>query len=190
MRIALLIFLFINLFSTKVFANIYTQYSLGYNSDSSTLSSSTFSYTRMQNMLYIGAGVGTLQKWILGWNFYMWNRDNKAGSAGTTEKVALMELGPRVTYFFNLERNFYLSAAYHPYVTGTITGTQSEDVSGSGYLASMGYHHKASRTVYFGASINYQSTALATSTVASTETKVSYKYNLIYPFIELSIRFR
>ncbi len=171
-------------------ASIYSQYSLGYDSEKASLSSSNSSYSRMQNILFFGANVDTKKKLIFGWNFYLWSRSQVSGTAGTTDKVALTELGPRITYFFNDERNFYLSTAIHPYVKGTVTGTTSEKVSGSGYFASVGYQLKCSRSIYFGASLNYQSTSLDKSTVGTTESTVSYKYTFIYPLIEISMRFR
>lgn len=173
----------------NTYAGVFAQYSLGHDSDADTVANSTFTYSRMQNMLYVGATIGADQKLVFGWNFYLWNRSQKAGT-GTTQEVSLTELGPRITYFFNMERNFYISAAYHPYVKGTITGTQNEEVSGSGYLASMGYQHKASKLIYIGASLNYQATGIDKSTVAQTESTVSYKYNMIYPLIEISFRFK
>lgn len=175
--------------SNDSYAGFFTQYSLGYDSDEDTASNSTFTYGRMQNMIYVGATIGANQKLVLGWNFYLWNRSQKAGT-GTTKEVSLTELGPRLTYFFNMERNFYLSTAYHPYARGTITGTQTEEVSGSGYLASIGYQHKASKQIYIGASLNYQATSIDKSTVSQTESTVSYEYNMIYPLIEVSFRFK
>lgn len=180
---ALLLFLPIN----KAHSSIYAQYSLSYMSDEDNVNE--FSYSRLGNLLFIGANVDIAQRWVLGWNFYLWSRDTQ--SSGTTESVSLTELGPRFLIFINEDRNFYFSAAYHPYVRGTLTkNSTEEEVSGSGYIVTLGYQFKASKTIYFGASLNYQSTTLDTSTVSNVETDVSYAYTKILPMIELSIRFR
>ncbi len=170
-------------------AKFYAQYSLGHNSDEDNVTGSTFSYSRMNNLLFAGANLDEKQKWIIGWNFYLWSRDYQA-NGGTTNKISLTELGPRVQFFFNDERNFYSAVAYHPYVKGKLNNGTDAEVSGSGYIISIGYHHRASKTVFFGASLNYQSTSLSKSTVSNTESDVNYSYTNIIPMIEMSMRFK
>lgn len=172
-------------------AGLYYQHSLFYNS--TTDNADGFNYSTMKNVLFFGASLGKADKIILGQNVIFWNKTHKGTSASNESKISLLELGPRLTYYFNEARTFSVNIAYDPYVKGTrtlATSSDQEEISGSSIFLSAVYQLKVSKMFFIGASLNYHSVTISESTVSNVATEVSQTYTSIYPAIDFSIRFK
>ncbi|MBF0315226.1 MAG: hypothetical protein HQK50_01305 [Oligoflexia bacterium] len=169
-------------------AGIYFQHSVNVNNSTDNAEQGT--YNIMRNFLFLGAGVGINQQFVIGQSVVIWNKTNKVGE--TDSKIAVTELGPRAIYFFDLGRTFAVSAAYHPYAKGTRTmaGGEQEKISGSAYFASINYQLKLSKQIYAGAALIYHVFTVSESTVGETKSDVNHTYTSYYPVLEFSFRFR
>lgn len=188
MRLTLLIILSL-LYSTSTLAGFYFQNSTNYSTDSDN-STDKLAYSTTKNITFIGGEIGKKKQAIVGQNIGSMTRSDGIGGASATT-ITTLEVGPRLQYFFDEPKTFYMSAAYNIYVKGTrqLAGV-SEEIRGSSYHVAAGYHHKISRAFYLGFSMNYYGLALTSKTVSTTETKISDSYTSIFPAIEFSLRFR
>lgn len=151
---------------------------------------SQFKFDKMDNRAFLGASLDSKNAFYFGQSVIMYSRE--ASLSGTKADISTTEIGPRFMFFFDDASQIHLSAAWHPYAKGskTVSGTKY-DVSGSSYMATFGYQLKLTRAFYLGASINYHSLSISKQTDPSNnETDVSHTYTTLYPFIDLSIRFR
>lgn len=190
-RIFILTFIALTpLFTVK--AGLFVQYSGSYISDSGADEGEKFEYSGMRNMLLIGATFGRSGNVVIGQNVLFLNRTGKATSL-EEEKLSTLELGPRVQWFLNDAKTFYISGAYHFYARGSrkMSGEATEqDVSGKAYFANVGIQLRLSRMAYLGLSFNYHNVTLDESSVGSTRTEISHTYTSIYPALDFSLRFR
>ncbi|MBT3584128.1 MAG: outer membrane beta-barrel protein [Halobacteriovoraceae bacterium] len=161
-----------------------------YFTDSDNAGTTNFSYTRMNNNIFLGASMGKKEQFFFGVSYMMITRSNSNGS--DTDEVSTTEIGPTFLYYFNKDRNWYVSGGWLPFAKGdrTLTGV-SEDIDGSGLHGAFGYQVKFSKHFYLGASINYHSTSITESIdSANTKSDVSNSYSTIMPMFDLSIRFK
>lgn len=176
-------------YSIPALAGFYFQNSTDYSTDSDS-SSDKLAFSATKNITFIGGEIGKKKQTIIGQNIGSMSRSDSIGGAQATS-ISTLEAGPRLQYFFDEEKTFYLSGAYNIYVKGTrqLAGV-SEEIRGSSYHMAAGYHLKISRSFYLGFSMNYYSLALTSKTVSTTETKISDSYTSIFPALEFSLRFR
>ncbi len=186
----LTIFLITLVLNTPVWASFYFQNSTNYTTDSDS-SAQKLNYATTRNVTLLGATFLKQRNGVIGQNIVYWTRNAKEDYSGRVTNMNMLELGPRIQYFFDEIKTFYISAAYNIYAKGTRTiGGVAEQVRGSSYLVGMGYHFKVNRTFFVGLSMNYHSLSLSEKTVDTTETKISDTYNSFWPGIEFSLRFR
>lgn len=141
------------------------------------------------NHIFIGASLGSKQRFFVGQNITLFSHQI---AATNTDKVSTMELGPRIIYFFTDNNVFYTTLGWNPYAKGTrtVSGT-TEKVSGSALLFGAGVEVKINSNFHIGGSINYHSLSVTESTSASNvTTTVSQSYTALMPMINLSLRFR
>ncbi|MBF0297100.1 MAG: hypothetical protein HQK51_00135 [Oligoflexia bacterium] len=178
------------IFTNKIHASIYYQHSLSiYNTQDNA---ENLNYNTMNNFMFLGATLGSTNRFVLGWSIVLWNRTYKSPE-GTDSKINTTELGPRVMYFLNQERNFGISAAYHVYAKGSRTLATTgikENISGNSYFIALSYHLRLTSTIYGGAAFVYQTLNISEATVDETQSKVSHSYSTYYPMLEFSLRFR
>lgn len=179
----LLVFL---LLSLNAHAAFMFQHSFLYYSDSDD--AQNVESTRMNNYSFISASLDNMNKFYIGQSIHAWSKTGKE-SNGTEIDMSMLELGPRLLYFFNNERNVHVSFSYNMYAKGTrkVAGV-SQDIEGTSMMGSLGYQLKITKTFYMGASINYYSLTLSEKTVDNTTSKVSDKYTAILPMLEFSLR--
>ncbi|MBL6990084.1 MAG: hypothetical protein ISR65_09915 [Bacteriovoracaceae bacterium] len=176
--------------SFNAYGGIYFQYQINYTSDTDDNTTETFAYSKMNNTVFIGAAFDKDGKFLIGQNVTIWNKSQQKGASDTADTISLMELGPRLQWFINAERNFYLAAVWNPYVSGTrVLGGTSETVTGSSMLFSFGYHLPLSKMFFVGGSLNYHMVSITEATVGTTTTTVADSYTSIVPMLEMSIRF-
>jgi hypothetical protein len=172
-------------------AGFYFQHSFNYQTDTDSDSSENSKYAAMRNSFVLGAKFGSDGKWVIGQSIIMSSKSIGATSLSSDEEISLLELGPRVIFFFNDSRNFYISGVYNFYAKGDRKRSgASEDVDGTSYLGSIGVQMKGTKKFYFGVSLNYHAVSISESSVNNTQSDVSHSYTSIYPAIEFSLRFR
>ena len=183
MKAILLLFLLLPGVSHAAFI---LQYGLNYSSESDDTSNDDYEKTRTFHKVFLGASVNQRKTLYFGWNINSWSSELTRGS--DTEEYSLLEMGPRLTYFFSEERNLYVTAEWSPYARGERSKTaESADISGSSYSAGIGYRFKISRLWGLGAGLHYHNFGLSTETVDSTESKVSDSVTNIMPMLELTL---
>lgn len=182
---ALILFLFISLPSR---ASFLVDLSFNYHDDTDDVT--TFAYSRFDYRGFLGASLDNKEKFFFGQNISQFGREFQDN--GATGNYSVLELGPRFQYYIDSSQNFYISAAWNPYVQGErkVSGV-TVDISGSSYFAAFGWQLKLSRSLFLGASINYHSISITKETdTDNVETEVTNAYTTIYPMIEISFRFR
>lgn len=188
MKFVYLLSLLSVLFSFPAQSAFYFQHGLSYDSD--THDKEQTSSTSLRNRFFLGATMGKNGQYIVGQGVNIWSKSEQNSAGSTADEISMLELGPRFQWFMNDDKTFYLSATYNFYAKGEIKTSSTAKVSGSSYLASLGYQFKGNRFFFFGVSLNYHSLAITESVVGQTSTNVSQSYSYIYPAIEYSIRFR
>lgn len=169
-------------------AKLYIQTSAGYHTDEDDVNDFTYSTTMLN--FFIGGSFGKGEKWVVGQNFVQSARTEYDTSESQENELSLLELGPRIQYFFTVMKTAYVAVVYNLYANGTRTLSGNEqDVEGTSTIFSFGYQLKMSRSSYLGFSINYHSISLSKQTESNTATDISQSYTLMYPAIDLSFRF-
>jgi hypothetical protein len=180
----LFILLFLVVFEAHAKFEVST--SSGYASGSDGKTNNSFS--DMTNHIFLGASVDSKEKLIIGQNISLVSSQIKTTN---TDKLSTTELGPKITYYFNDDKNFYVGVAWNPYAKGTRTAAGvSADISGWSYLATTGVLMKMSGNFLLGASINYHSLSVTKAIVSTTASTVSNSYSSIMPMINICFRFK
>ncbi|OUR95416.1 hypothetical protein A9Q84_16415 [Halobacteriovorax marinus] len=172
------------------FAGFYFQHSFNYESE--TEGAESLEYTAMRNYTLLGASFGKKENWVIGQSIYSWSRGTKNSAMTGESAISMLELGPRVQYFFNSGRNFYMSGTYNFYAKGTreINGGTSANIEGTSYILSAGLQLKVKRLFYIGFSYNYHVLNITETSSNSVVSTVSETYTYIFPAIEFSLRFK
>lgn len=175
------------LISRAAMADFKIDVNTGFNSY--TDGATKFEFGDVTNHIFLGASIGSRDQLYIGQNITLFSNDYKTS---TTTNVSTMELGPRLTYYFSTDKTVYLTLAWNPYAKGdrtTLAGT-TEEISGSGLLAGLGYELKLTKNFFLGASLMYHSLSVTKAEVNNVSTEVSEKYSSITPMINLCLRFR
>ena len=167
-------------------ANMLLQYGLNYSSEKDDTANDDYDKTRTFHKIFIGASINGKKTLFFGWNINSWS--SSLTKVSDEETYKMLEMGPKLTYFFDEDYRFYLTAEWNPYAKGDRdkTGTSSE-VSGSSMGFGAGYRFKLSRVVGLGASLNYHTLNLQEEKIDSTENDITDKVTNIMPMLELTI---
>lgn len=181
--------LFLFTLSMKAYSGFYFQHS--FNMENATENNESLDYSTMRNIAFLGAGFGKMGKWILGWNYIGSSKELNNSYMSNKSSIALTELGPRVQIYLNDKKNIYISGVYNFYVTGErdVAG-ETQEVTGTSMLATLGIQLKVTKKWFFGISYNYHSISIDTSTVNTIQSDVSNSYTYTFPAVEFSIRFK
>lgn len=182
--------LFIFLIPISSHAAFFMQYSLNYESDTDSGDAQEFTYSKMNNTIYLASTLDEGKKFSIGQSFTSWTKTQSKGSGDTETSLTLLEFGPKLFFYFTKERSWFTSITYNFYVSGSgkISGSEVE-LSGTSILGSIGYHYKINKVLALGASLNYHQTTITDQISNSTTTTVSNVYTSIYPMIEFAIRY-
>ncbi len=182
-----LLYLIFFLLANIAQARFEIQTSSGYDTYSDGKSKNTFS--NMTNHLFIGASLDLKQKLLIGNNVSQVSVGLKSSNNDT---FSVLEVGPKILYYFDEDYLFYTAIAWNPYVKGDrkVAGAASETISGWGYLATFGASMKINRNFAMGFSINYHAISINESVVDTTASEVSESYSTIMPMINFTLRFR
>ena len=183
----LVLFFTLITFTTLAHAKFEIQTSTGYSSNAD--GKTNYAFTDMTNHIFLGASFDNKDKYVVGQNISIISNQYKVS---TTNKLSTLELGPRLNWYINTDRNFFVAVAWNPYAKGTRTvSSTTEKISGWSYLLAFGAVLKMGGNFYMGASINYHSLsiteAISSSNTAST---VSNNYTSLMPMLNISFRFR
>src|SRR5690606_14221 len=108
--------------------------------------------------------------------------------SGNEDTYSMLEMGPRLQWYTNDNYNLYFSAEWNPYAKGEREKTGVErEISGGSLGVGIGYRFRLSRTIGFGASIQYHSLTIDEEKIDSTERNVSDKVTNLMPMLELTI---
>lgn len=170
------------------FAKLTTQLGFNYTTDTDTQKS--FEYSKLNGALFIGASVGKKDKLYIGQNVSKYTRTDKQDGLESAE-IGVLEIGPKLLYYFNEDKNIFFSGTWNPYAKGERKDANTNKISGWSYNLALGYHLKINRFFYLGASLNYHNLNITTETDSSNqETEVSQTFTSIFPLIELVFHFR
>lgn len=162
------------------------QYGLNYSSESDGTSGDDYEKTRTFHKVFLAASLNGNKTLFFGWNINSWSSSLTKNSDEETYKM--LEMGPRLTYFFSEERRWYATVEWSPYAKGDRdkTGTSAE-ISGSSIGIGAGYKFKVSRLIGLGAGLHYHTLSLKEEKIGTTENTISDKITNIMPMLELTI---
>lgn len=167
-------------------AALMLQYGLNYSSEKDTTSNDDYDKTRTFHKVFLAASVNSNKTLFFGWNINSWGSTLTKNS--DEEKYSVLEMGPRLTYFFNEERRLYITGEWNPYAKGDRdkTGTTAK-ITGSSIGLGIGYRFKLSRLIGLGAGLHYHALSIKEEKVGSTENTISDSVTNIMPMLELTI---
>lgn len=175
-------------FSINALAKLTLQTALNYTSD--TDNDKTFEYTRLNGSLFIGASIGKKDRLYLGQNVSQYTRTDNQDDTESAE-ISVLEIGPKMVYYFNDTKTIYFQATWNPYAQGDSSGAESKEISGWSYQVGVGYQLRVSRGFHLGASLNYHALNISEEKTSDGQaTEVSKTYSSILPMIELALHFR
>jgi hypothetical protein len=148
-----------------------------------------FKYGTTIGQGFLGATISKSGRLFFGQNICSFSRNYT--SAGVSYTFSTLELGPRLSYYFDVNKTWLISAIWNPYAEGTRTDDSvTDEIKGSSIEFALGYQVKLSKKVSLGVMMNYH--ALSITKVVNTakaESTVSSSYTSIYPMLSLSMRF-
>lgn len=183
-----LLILSLLVFSTSSFAG-YLMIDLNANYHSDEDNVQTYKYGTTIGQAFLGAAINKSGTLYFGQNIVSFSRNYTTG--GLTYTYSTLELGPKLTIYFDVQKTWLITAMWNPYAQGTRkNATVQEDIKGSSMEFGFGYQVKLSKSTAMGVIMTYH--ALSVSKVISAsnvETTVSQSYTSIYPMLSLSLRF-
>lgn len=168
-------------------ASILIQYGLNYSSEKDVSENGDFEESRTFHKVLIGASVNQRKTFFFGWNISSWSSSLSQGT-NPEDTYSMLEMGPRLLWFFDENYNWYATAEWNVYAKGDREKSSDDsEVSGSSIGMGIGYRFRISRFVGLGAGIHYQSLDIKEEKIGSTVNNVSNKITNIMPMLELSI---
>jgi hypothetical protein len=149
----------------------------------------TYSYGTTIAQGFLGATISKSGQLFFGQNICSFSRTYT--SAGISYTFSTLELGPRISYYFDVTKKWLFSAIWNPYAQGTRTDNSvADEIKGSSMEFGLGYQVKLSKKVSLGVMINYHALSITkVVSAAKAESTVSSSYTSIYPMLSLSMRF-
>jgi hypothetical protein len=174
------------LITSNAYAKFEIQTSTGYSSNTDGKTKNSF--TDISNHVFLGASFDNKDRLIIGQNISIISNQFKTT---TTDKISTLEFGPRIQYYINEDKNYYVTLAWNPYAKGTRNATGvADDISGWSYMAAMGAVLKMNNNLFLGASLNYHALSITKSIVGTVASTVSNKYSSLMPMLNITLRFR
>jgi len=142
--------------------------------------------TLQEHHLFLGMPVAVKEQLYLGVNVTYTKEEG-----GTY--LNTMEYGPRINYYINNDKTFLLLFAFNVAVSGDKKSASGQtngdgDVSGSSFLAGLGYEFKVNSNFYLGATLLYHASSLEFKGANADTTDI--KYSTLTPSINFCFRFR
>lgn len=181
-----LLFLFV-LIPLPSYASFLLQYNLNYSSETDETQGLDYEKVRTFHKVFLGASVNSRKTVFFGWNINSWN-SSLTYRTNAEESYSLLEMGPKVQWYFNDEYHWYVDAEWNPYARGErVKDSITRDISGSSFGVGLGYRFKLSRLVGFGASIHYHTLGIDEEKISSTESERNDTISNLMPMLELSL---
>jgi hypothetical protein len=171
------------IFATNANADIMFQLSSSFHSREA---SNGVNESVQEHHLFIGTPVAVKEQLYLGINV-------SYTKAEGGEYLNTTEYGPRINYYMNSDKTFFIMLAYNflsadrNLASGNSTNGDNK-LSGTAYLAGLGYEFKVNSNLYIGTSLIYHSTTLDNEKDLTGNKEL--KYSSINPAINFCFRFR
>lgn len=163
------------------------QYGLNYSSQKDSSTGGDFEESRTFHKAFLAGSVNRNKTLFFGWNINSWNSSIGQGDA-PEDTYSLLEMGPRLQWFWSDNYNLYFTAEWNPYAKGEREKLgASRDISGSSLGFGIGYRFRLSRLWGFGAGIHYHNLNLKEEKINSTENNISDKVNNLMPMLEVTL---
>jgi hypothetical protein len=136
-------------------------------------------YKSMENHIFLGMAFDTKTQFYVGLNASLVSTEG-AGVYDTTE------IGPRINYYVNQEKNWVIMLAYNLSVSSSPSSGSSQTTgspSGHSFIGGIAYEAKINPNLYVGAGLMYHSITLKEDTT-------TISYNTTNPVINFSFRFK
>ncbi|MBT7609218.1 MAG: hypothetical protein HN576_05650 [Bacteriovoracaceae bacterium] len=149
----------------------------------------TYKYGTTIAQAFLGASITKSGKLFFGQNVCSFSRTYT--TAGVSYSFSTLELGPRISYYFDGAKTWLFTAIWNPFAEGTRTDNSVVDeIKGSSMEFGLGYQIKLSKKVSLGVMMTYHALSITKVVdAAKAETTVSSTYTSIYPMLSLSMRF-
>lgn len=178
---SLFVFLSILLLVESTWANIVTDLSGYYESDSFT-TATTAEYSKTYYSLDVLFNVDKDTNIFSGFHAHQISLSEKPSAAVAATTLSSTDLGAVLLYYFNKKRNFFISAGYNISVNGKYsTGSANSDLTGSSIDASLGYVIDFSDNISLGLKWSYINVSYTKSIVSNVTSDVSYSRVLVFP---------
>lgn len=125
----------------------------------------------------------------IGWSYMMVDSQQKLGSE---YKYTTSEMGPRLGFFLDKEKNWSIGAAYHLVGSAKYEAPGLSNVTwkGTSLKADLGYGATFSESFRMGFKLNYYSSTWAEQLVNDSDySKIAYTRSWIYPSIQFRLHF-
>ncbi|MGE4131364.1 MAG: hypothetical protein AB7F86_06980 [Bdellovibrionales bacterium] len=158
-----------------------------YLSDTFTYSSASSVYNRTFYDLMAGFGMTKKGSFVLGWAY---SSMSFSDNPGTETKLTITDMGPKIAYYFDKDREWVIGFTYNLITKGTYSsGGSSTEMRGSSMRAELGYVPMMWESVLIGAKLIYYQASFSEEVVNQTTLNgVSNSRKVIYP--SLSVTFR
>lgn len=178
--------LFILLIPSVTHANFIMQYGLNYSSETDDTKDDDYEKTRTFHKIFLGASVNSKKTFFFGWNVNSWSSSLTRDS--DEETYSVLEMGPRLHYFFGENYNMYVTAEWNPYAKGERKkGTEDAEISGSSIDLGIGYRFRISRLWGLGASLHYHTLSMKEEIIDDNKDDISDSVKNIMPMLELTL---
>lgn len=150
---------------------------------------STETKSRMFIEACLGFAIDKDSRYMLGWNYGVFNTTN---TATTTTTYSSTQMGPRFTWFFNKSKSWSLGVAYNIVTTANYdSGTgSSAKWTGTAIKADLGYNFALTESWLLGVRLNYSSATYVSQLVGSTTYSTTSNTALfMYPSIYTVVLF-
>lgn len=182
------VFLFVSLFSVSAQA-VTTELGLFYFSDDLASTNNATSSRTIYDFAILMTSEGR-QTIGIGWNYAGVSSEDEAGGVATS--YSSTETGPKFSYLFGREQNWYLGLAYNLLAKAQFSqGAGSEaEWRGTSIKAEFGYLPRINGKLNVGVKLNYhQATYNEQITNSTTLTETTNKKTMIYPTFALVWKF-
>lgn len=160
---------------------------LFYFTDTFTYEGGESAYSRLMWDLAVGMNITKKGRWVLGWNYGSYSLTE---NPGTETSLAITDMGPKLTYYFNRDRTWVIALTYNLITTADYSsGGASTELRGTSLKGEMGYMPMMWENVYMGAKLNYYKADFKEEITNETSlAQVTTGRALIYPTFAVMIR--
>ncbi len=157
-----------------------------YFTDAFTYDSDNYSYRRLLWDFTLGLNLDKRGSWVLGWAY---SASTFSDNPGTETSLTVTDMGPKVTWYLNKDRNWVLGLIYNLITKANYSsGSTVSELRGSSMKVEAGYMYSMWDTVSVGAKINWYKLSFNEEIVDTSLSQVTHARTIIYPSFSFTIR--